>query len=190
MTELIEIIAALHIAFESGDVPHAFGGALSLAFHVEEPRATRDVDVNVFLPVEQVERVFAALPPEVQHGERDVRRVRRDGQVRLFWADTPVDVFFSTHAFHDTAQRHRIIVTLGGENIPVLGSTELTVFKAFFDRTKDWADIEAMAEAGTIDAVAAIGWMRSLLGADDDRCEHLRQILEHPQQRAEGIFRP
>jgi hypothetical protein len=31
------------------DVPHAFGGALALAYHAE-PRATIDIDLNVFLP--------------------------------------------------------------------------------------------------------------------------------------------
>ena len=35
--------------------------------------------------------------------------------------------------------------------IPVLGPVELAVFKAMFDRTRDWADIEAMLSAQTLD---------------------------------------
>ena len=40
-------------------VPHAFGGALALAYWAE-PRATVDIDVNVFVPTE---RVGAVLDP-------------------------------------------------------------------------------------------------------------------------------
>ena len=40
--------------------------------------------------------------------------------------------------------------------IPVLDCTDLAVFKAFFARTRDWADIETMAETGSVDGEDAI----------------------------------
>ena len=177
MAGLVDTIVALETALAGAQVPHAFGGALALAFHIEEPRGTRDIDVNVFLAPDQVDAVFAALPDGVTHGSADERRVRRDGQVRLFWDDTPIDLFFTTHAFHDAAEIHVDRVPFAGVTIPVLGATELVVFKAFFDRTKDWADIEAIAEAGTADLHAAIGWLVDLLGGDDPRVERLRGLL-------------
>jgi len=47
------------------------------------------------------------------------------------------------------------------------------VFKAFFDRTKDWADIEAMHAAGTLDIPAVAGVLAVYLGADDARLARL-----------------
>ena len=76
---------------------------------------------------------------------------RTDGQVRLWWDETPIDVFLDNVALHGDAARNRRIVPFGGEQIPVLGPVELAVFKAFFNRTKDWADIEAMLTAETLD---------------------------------------
>ncbi len=47
---LTERVAALHAALRGAGIPHAFGGALALAFCTAEPRGTQDIDVNVFLP--------------------------------------------------------------------------------------------------------------------------------------------
>jgi hypothetical protein len=55
----------------------------------------------------------------------------------------------------------------------VLGPTELAVFKAMFDRTRDWADIEAMIAAGTLDTDAARTTLRTMLSDDDERFARL-----------------
>ncbi len=41
-------------------VPHAFGGALALAYYAE-PRATIDIDLNVFVPAERFADVLTPL---------------------------------------------------------------------------------------------------------------------------------
>lgn len=110
MIGLADKILAVHAALDQGHVPHALGGALALAFHVREPRATRDIDVNVFCPPTAAAEAFAALPEQVRWSDADVEDVERDGQVRLFWHDTPVDVFFSTAAFHDRAAERSAMV--------------------------------------------------------------------------------
>lgn len=51
--------------------------------------------------------------------------------------------------------------------MPFLACTDLAVFKAFFNRTKDWADLEEMAEAGTLDRQTVIGALAEYLGLDD-----------------------
>ena len=38
-----------------------------------------------------------------------------------------------------------------------------------YNRTKDWADIEAMAEVDSIDKSRVIGWLVRLFGVDDPR---------------------
>lgn len=61
-----------------------------LAFHVEQPRATSDIDVNI--ATDEPELAFRAMPPAVAWGEREVEHCRRDGQVRLFWEEAPCRV--------------------------------------------------------------------------------------------------
>ncbi len=190
MTTLVEKILAIEDALSVANVPHAFGGALALAFHIEEPRATRDVDVNVFVPPTRAREIFTVLPAAVTWNDKDVERVRDDGQVRIFWDDTPIDLFFDTHRFHERVAARTDVVPFAGTTIPILGATELTVFKAFFDRTKDWADIEEMVAARTADVHAALGWLVDLLGGDDHRVQRLRGLLERPAPGAEPRFAP
>jgi hypothetical protein len=188
MPSLVDKIVAIDDALRAADVRHAFGGALALAFHIEEPRGTRDIDVNVFAPAERARDVFDALPRGVKATADDVRQVERSGQVRLFWGDNPVDLFFSTHAFHDEAAAEIVEVPFADTTIPVLGATELTVFKAFFNRTKDWADIEAMVDADTVDIHRALGWLLDLLGPDDERLARFREVLARAAAPEEPRF--
>lgn len=180
MIELADKIVALDAALADAELSHAFGGALALAFHTAEPRGTRDIDVNVFCPPDAAADVFAALPSAIRWSDADLTTVGRDGQVRLFWDETPVDVFFSTGPFHDRVRRGARLVPFAGTRIPIVGATELVVFKAFFDRTKDWADIEEVIAAGSADVHEALRWMVDLLGAEDHRVGRLRSLLAEP----------
>ena len=177
MTSLVEKIHALADAFTAASVPHAFGGALALAYATEEPRGTRDIDVNVFVESAQVDSVFAALPAEVRRSDADVETVRRDEQVRLFWEDTPLDLFFSSGQVHHVAATRTRRVDLSGKVISVISPEDLTVFKMLFDRSRDWVDIEAMLESGTVNVDAAIASITPLLG-DDERVERLRRLSD------------
>ncbi|HEX8744568.1 MAG TPA: nucleotidyl transferase AbiEii/AbiGii toxin family protein [Thermoleophilaceae bacterium] len=170
---LAERLVALHRALSRRRVPHAFGGAIALAYWTLEPRGTRDIDVNVFVPAAEAERVLRALPEGVARPEGTAATIERDGQVRLWWDDTPVDLFFDYVPVHEEAARNRRTVPFEGTRIPVLGPTELAVFKAMFDRTRDWADVEAMAAAGTLDVEAVKTTLRTLVEADDPRFERL-----------------
>ena len=163
---LVERIVALHDALDAAGIPHAFGGALALAYHVAEVRATKDIDVNIFLTPDDAERVFDAQPQGVATTPADISAVRRDGQVRLRWDDTPVDLFFDLDAIHRQAADHARRVPFAGATIPVLGSTELTVFKMMHSRGKDWVDIEAMLEAHTVDVDAVTATFGRIMGTD------------------------
>jgi hypothetical protein len=190
VTSLAQKILAIEGALDAADLPHAFVGALALAFHVEEPRATRDIDVNVFVPASRSPEVLAALPEEIARTDRPAGELRERGQVRLLWDESPVDIFLSTHPLHDEAAARVLAVPFAGVTLPVLGATELVVFKAFFDRTKDWADIEAMLAVGTPDPHRALGWLVDLLGPDDERVDRLRRLLDTPPPEADPRFDP
>ena len=132
---------------------------------------------------------FDVLPREISWSDHDVESVKRDGQVRVFWSDdTPVDLFFTNHEFHEIAAQHAEIVPIVDITIPVLAANELAVFKVFFNRTRDWGDIEAMVDAGTVDLHWVIGWIVDLLGGDDERVARLRALLDRPPPGPEPRF--
>lgn len=175
MTTLVDKVVAVARALEAADIPFAFGGALALAYATEEPRGTRDIDVNVFVPASDAERTFAALPAGVSSGPADIEVAARDDQVRLWWGDTPVDVFFSAGSFHRGVAERVESVDFAGTTISVLGADDLAVFKVLFDRSKDWVDIEAMLDSCTLDLDEVIRSVRNLLG-EDPRVERLRAL--------------
>ncbi len=170
---LAERLVALHEALRDADVPHAFGGAIALAYWTLEPRGTRDLDVNVFVPAEQSRGVLDRMPAGVLVPADAAEVIARDGQVRLWWDDTPLDLFFDYAPIHDAAARNARSVPFAGTTIRVLGPVELIVFKAMFDRTKDWADIEAIfaADGASLDAVRVA--LRPMLDDDDPRWTRL-----------------
>ena len=53
----------------------------------------------------------------------------------------------------------------------------LAVFKAMFDRTRDWADIEAMLAARTLDLDAVRAQLGKLVDAGDERFERLDEAV-------------
>jgi hypothetical protein len=177
VTSLVDKILAVHHSLQSARIDHAFGGALALAYCTEQPRATSDIDVNIFIPPEKAPEALAALPFEGPGHDDATRAIARDGQARLWWDETPVDVFFSYHPFHDRAWRRSHVVPFGADFIPILDCTDLAVFKALFARTKDWADVEAMTEAGSVDGDDAVRTVVELLGADDPAVERLQVAL-------------
>jgi hypothetical protein len=173
---LPEKLVALHRALAAARVPHAFGGAIALAYWTEDPRGTSDIDVNLFVPASDPGRALRALPAEVEQPAGTADTIVRDGQIRLWWDGTPLDLFFDYDPVHEEAARNRRTVPFEGVRIPVLGPVELAVFKVMFDRTRDWADIEAMAERGTLDFDAVRSSLGRMLDGDDPRFARLAEI--------------
>jgi hypothetical protein len=177
MSELVERLFAIHDSLTSGGLQHAFGGAISLAYCTEEPRGTRDLDVNVFADASRAEAVLACLPDGVTVRGEDIEAVAAAGQTRLWWEETPVDIFLNDLPLHEAVAAGVVWVPLAGREIPVLDCASLVVFKAFFDRTKDWADIEAIAMATPEDIEAARATIADLVGEGDPACSRLAALL-------------
>ncbi len=175
MTTLIDRIVAVCESLDRAKIPWALGGALALAYATNEPRGTRDIDVNVFVASTEAPAVFAAMPAGVAFTDADVADAGTRDQVRLWWDTTPIDVFFAADPFHfDVAGRCRS-VPFEGHRIKVLSAEDLAVFKALFDRTKDWADIEAMIESNAVDLQLVAERLSGLLG-DDPRVARVRTL--------------
>ncbi len=122
--------------------------------------------------------MFAALPPAVQVTSSTRDAIAAEGQVRLWRDQTPVDLFFNTTEFHkDVALRARF-ESFGGATVPFLACKDLAVFKAFYGRTKDWADLEEMWGAGSLDIEAVLGVLVRYLGGADERVDRLRALGE------------
>ena len=175
MSVLADRLLAIHAGLHGAGLPHAFGGAIALAYCTGEPRATIDLDINVFLAHGRAKEALAALPHEVRVTAANRRELTDTGQTRAWWDSTPVDLFFNTHPFHTVAASRVRQVPFAGQSIPVLDCTSLAVFKAMFNRTKDWADLEAMAEAGQLDVVAVGAFLSDLL-CEDERLTRLATL--------------
>ena len=179
---LAERLLVLHRALAAADVPHAFGGAIALAYWTLDPRGTGDIDINIFVPAEECAAVLRQLPEGIIQPPGTHDAIVREGQVRLWWDETPVDLFFDYAPVHADAARHRQTVPFAGASIPVLGPVELAVFKAMFDRTRDWADLEAMVAAGTLDVDSVAASLREMLGKDEARLSRLEDAVRRARE--------
>jgi hypothetical protein len=175
---LPEKVVAIHEQLTLSKMPHAFGGALALAYYAE-PRATIDVDLNLFVApssYQDVERELAKIgvgdgaEPEI---------VERDGQCRLRWGNTPIDLFFAYDALHEAMRRAIRSEPFGETRIPVLSPEHLLVCKAIFNRPKDWLDIEQMLVCvEELDIEEIRTWLDRIVGADDPRRERFDRVAE------------
>lgn len=177
---LDEKVVLLARALAEAEVPHAFGGAIALAYYAT-PRGTRDVDINVFLPASRCDRVLEALLPlGIEPPTPSQRRtLERDGQMRLDWDRTPLDLFFSYNEVHDACMERRRRVAFGAERIPILSAEDLAIFKVLFARDKDWRDLQEMllAQAPSFDAAYALSWLERIVDPDDERLLRFRALV-------------
>ena len=179
---LSEKVLLIEEGFRQRGVPHAFGGAIALAYYAT-PRATIDIDVNVFLSVDRADEVLGLLEglgADPLNREERVQ-LERDEQVRVHWDTTPVDLFFSYDTLHDSCLERRQRLPFGeGDSIHVLAAEDLLVFKALFDRDKDWRDIEELtfAMADEFDAGYAKSWLERIVGKQDPRYRRLCEVLD------------
>lgn len=170
-------VIAIHEALDSERIPHALGGALALAYYAT-PRATIDIDLNVFVPVEQWREVIDALALlGVSTDDLDPTALERDGQCRLWWGDNAIDLFFAYDPIHEEMRKEARRVPFGGVTVTVLAPEHLVVCKAMFDRRKDWLDIEQMLFADDeLDVDEVEKWLERMVGERDSRLKRLLEL--------------
>jgi hypothetical protein len=174
---LAERVLAIDAALVN--VPHAFGGALALAYYAE-PRATIDIDLNVFVPAARFGEVAAPLHALGANTDESsvAYLVQRDGQARAMWDATPIDLFFAYDPFHDAAAAARRTVPFADKSIPILGPEHLVVCKCVFNRAKDWVDIDAiLADGEPLDVAEILRWVGRIAGDEDPRYTRAAAVL-------------
>ncbi len=121
----------------------------------------------MFVGPERAKDVFAALPDAIGSVQAQLRHAETRGHIRLWWEDTPIDIFLDVHPFHREVANSVRQVHFSGRLLPVVGCTALAVFKALLNRAKDWEDIEEMVAIGEIGLVDALAWAAQIVGAND-----------------------
>ncbi len=174
-------IVAVHEMLDSMRVPHQFGGAIALAWY-RSPRATTDIDLNVTLSPDEAEPVLGALSYlGVSVSESDRVAIEHEGQARLDWDGSYLDIFFATIDLHQEMAAYSREVPFGPVGIPILSPEHLIVCKAIFDRPKDWVDIEEIAGWGTkVELTIVLRWIDELLGASSAQHDRLVDLLGQP----------
>jgi hypothetical protein len=178
LSDLAPKIVSLHEMLDSARVPHQFGGAIALAWY-RNPRATTDIDLNLTLSPAAAEPVLGLLgglgvtvPPE------DLAAIAQDGQARLDWEGSYLDVFFATMDLHFEMAELARVVRFGPVDIPILAPEHLIVCKAIFDRPKDWLDTEEILRWGTeVDGARTLHWVREILGPEAEQYTRLAGLL-------------
>ena len=149
MTEpsLPDKIELLDHALTNAAIAHAFGGALALAYYAD-PRATIDIDLNVFVPVDHHDDVIVAIAPLGVATKVDASLIERDGQVRVWWGRTPIDLFYSYTAVHDAMRDATRTVPFGPILAPPAGSRS--------SRTNDRSGLITVSPRNSISIVAFV----------------------------------
>jgi hypothetical protein len=148
---LVDLVVDVHRQLDAGGVPHAFGGALALAY-IAEPRGTVDIDVNVFAMPDEVDTAVGVLGGLGLRAERPREqwmpmagiRLRQEGGLH------PVDVFPSLDERYGEIEGRCVRHPFGPGHIelPFLSAEDLAVFKLSFGRAKDWVDLRAITDSG------------------------------------------
>lgn len=181
---LLRRLILIHRALDSAGFEHAVGGALALGQYALDARATYDIDLNVIANPLNPEPLLDCLPSEIEIPSTAITQLQRDGQVRLNWPDpdTSVDLFLPQHpTLHHLVNQRAKSFDYFGDEIKVLSPTDLVIFKALFNRGKDWVDIASLHDADVVDFGEAIMWVSEIVGADDARVTRLGEIADSPR---------
>ena len=169
-------------ALEAEGLSYAIGGALALG-HYTPPRATVDVDLNVFIAVPgEIDALLGCLrtcgfePDEASAVERTAIE---DGQFRGRIHGMRVDVFVPALDLYASLERGRRHVSFVGRPGWIVGPEDLATLKMLFFRRKDLADVEALvrAQGSALDQTAVRARLVEMMGEEDERVREWDAIV-------------
>jgi hypothetical protein len=159
-------------ALERAGLPYAVGGAMAYGLW-SIPRATNDVDVNVFVDADRLEATLVALHAAgVRFDDAEARRGHADGGYFIGWLDHyRVDVFTPSVPFSWEAGRTRVRATVEDLDAWYLSAEATAVFKLMFFRGKDVVDLERLVatQRERLDHAYVRRWIVEMMGEDDPR---------------------
>jgi hypothetical protein len=166
-------------ALEKRGVPYAIGGAIAYGYY-GAARGTKDVDINLFVGPDQARPGLEALSDAgVQlDAEQAIQRGRERGDAVGHLGLVRVDIFFNSIELHERASERTRTVMLLGRPLQILSPEDTVILKAFFNRGKDWVDIERLLarQASTLDRAEIRRWLAEGVGEDDERVRHWDEL--------------
>ena len=169
----------LGASFERHGVPYAIGGALAYGVW-GIPRATLDVDINVFVDETALAPVVTALESlgvvlDAKQAEHDAAA---QGMFVVRYDGYRVDVFTASIPFCAEAARTRVSVSIESRAAWFLSAESVAVFKMLFYRPKDLVDLERLVAVRGADL--DVGYVRQQLvdtvGLEDLRITRWDQL--------------
>ena len=172
LVSLVAVLTQLIDALEVSGLTYALGGAVAYSTW-GEPRATRDIDLNLWVEPHELPGAFDVLARagvilDRARAEREAAErglfVGRHGEYR-------VDVFVPSIPFYADARTRRLRVRLAERDTWVLSAEVLAVFKMLFFRPKDLRDVERMlaVQRGRMDTAFIRRWLVEMLGESAER---------------------
>ncbi|MFO8034079.1 MAG: DUF6036 family nucleotidyltransferase [Candidatus Bipolaricaulota bacterium] len=143
---LLEGAAEVARFLEHEDIPYFLIGGLAVQ-QWGEPRMTRDVDITVLVPSEElpaaVDSVLAAFPPRIT----DARAFALRHRVLLVEVEgeVPVDISLGIPGYEEEAvQRARWVHVPKGERLRMVSPEDLIIHKCVAGRPRDVEDVEGV----------------------------------------------
>ena len=176
------VTVALNLAevFDARGIPYALGGAIAYGLW-GIPRATVDVDVNVFVRDEELGRVTEGLC--ALGATMDLAQAREAsehaGMFVTHLGGWRVDVFTPSIPFAWEACQTRVRCVIEGRSAWFLSAESTAVFKLLFFRAKDLVDLERLVavQGARLDAGYVRRWIVEMMGEDDERVERWDRIV-------------
>lgn len=106
-----------------------------------------------------------------------MRLFKQASDIKLDWAPSPVELFFSHDDLREAMREEVRDVPFAGTTIPLVAAEHLVIRKAMLDRPKDWLDIEQIL-VGTdqLDLDVIESRLEEMDGGAKPRLLMLRQI--------------
>jgi hypothetical protein len=172
LESLVEAVTSIIDQLEAAGVAYAFGGAIALSAW-SEPRATTDVDLNIWVSDDELPSALRTL--QRAGVELDVAAAIGGARERGMFAGQHgsyrIDVFVPSVPFYDEALRRKQAVRLADRDTWVLSPESLAVFKMLFFRPKDLVDLARLFEVHRpeLDVEFVRKWLVDMVGASDPR---------------------
>jgi hypothetical protein len=180
-----ELARRIADAFEAEQIPYAIGGALALAVW-GFPRATNDVDIDVFVEPDDLGKVLATLERVGCELDREgcIDSARDRGDFRARFERMRIDFFVPSIPFYRSVELRVQEALLGGRPARYLSPEDLAVFKMLFFRTKDLLDVERLV--GFIGPRFDTTYVRTslveIVGREDDRIRRWDRLVADTRQ--------
>lgn len=177
---LVDAIEALIDALEKSSLDYAFGGAIALSAWAE-PRATTDIDLNLWIDGDGLIPAIRSLEPAGVSVDASSARGQIEsrgmfvGRIHGY----RLDVFVPSIPFYAEALQRRRRLRILDRETWVLSPECLAVFKLLFFRAKDLVDLERMVmiQGAALDRSFVRRSVASMMGESDERMRAWDEIV-------------